>query len=62
MVKEIRARFSRGKVEPLGEVELREGEEILITVKKVLSETAAKDAFQRAAGGWKGTLDFDAYL
>ena len=26
------------------------------------SPETAQGAFERAAGGWKGTLDFDAYL
>ncbi len=59
MAKEIRARFSKGKIEPLEEVDLKEGEEVIITIRE---ETPATGAFERAAGGWKGTLDFDAYL
>ena len=59
MAKEIRARFSKGKVEPLEEVDLKEGEEVIITIRE---EAPATGAFERAAGGWKGTLDFDAYL
>ena len=62
MVKEIRARFSKGKIEPLEEVDLAEGAEVIITLKEIPSPEAAKGAFERAAGGWKGTLDFDAYL
>ncbi len=59
MAKEIRARFSKGKIEPLEEVDLKEGEEVIITIRE---EAPATGAFERAAGGWKGTLDFDAYL
>ena len=62
MGKEIRARFSRGKIELLETVELEEGEEIFITVRKAPSPAAAGDAFRQAAGAWRGTLDFDAYL
>ena len=62
MGKEIRARFSRGKIELLEKVELEEGEEIFITVRKAPSPAEARDAFERAAGAWRGTLDFDAYL
>jgi predicted DNA-binding antitoxin AbrB/MazE fold protein len=62
MGKEIRARFSKGKIELLDKVEFEEGEEIFITVRKAPSREAAGDAFERAAGAWKGNLDFDAYL
>lgn len=62
MAREIRARFSRGKIEPLEETGLHEGDEVIISVKEIPSAEAAKSAFERAAGGWKGTLDFDAYL
>ena len=50
MPREIRARFSGGKIEPLEDVGLQEGEEIIITIRKALSQAAAKDAFERAAG------------
>ncbi len=62
MGKEIRARFSRGKIELLEKVELEEGEEIFITVRKAPSPAEATDAFQRAAGAWKGLVDTDALL
>ncbi len=62
MGKEMRAKYFRGKIELLENVELEEGEEIFITVRKAPSPAEARDAFQQAAGAWKGTLDFDAYL
>lgn len=62
MAKEIRARFSKGVIEPLEKLELEEGKEIVISIKELPSEEASKDAFEMAAGGWAGTLDFDAYL
>ena len=62
MGRQIRARFHRGKIELLEQVELEEGEEILITVMKVPSPAEAGDAFQRAAGAWKGLVDTDALL
>jgi predicted DNA-binding antitoxin AbrB/MazE fold protein len=34
MAREIRARFSKGKIEPLEKVDLREGEEFTITSKR----------------------------
>ena len=62
MGKEIRARFLRGKIELLEHVELEEGEVILITVRKAPSPAAGRDAFDRAAGAWKGLVDTDALL
>lgn len=62
MAREIRARFSQGKIEPLEELNLKEGEEIVISIQEESKAEAAKGAFVSAAGAWKGTLDFDAYL
>ncbi len=59
MAREIRGRFSKGKIEPLEKIDLKEGEEVTITLPE---EKPATGAFERAAGGWKDTLDFDAYL
>ena len=59
MAKQIRGRFSKGKIEPLEKTDLKEGDEVIITLPE---EKPAAGAFERAAGGWKGTLDFDAYL
>ena len=59
MAREIRGRFSKGKIEPLEKIDLKEGEEVTITLPE---EKLATGAFERAAGGWKDTLDFDAYL
>ncbi len=61
MVREIKARFSNGKIEPLEDVDLKEGEEVTVTITEKPSEKS-KEAFRRAAGAWKGSLDFDAYL
>ena len=59
MAKEIRGRFSNGKIEPLENTDLKDGDEVIITLPE---EKPATGAFERAAGGWKDTLDFDAYL
>jgi predicted DNA-binding antitoxin AbrB/MazE fold protein len=62
MVREFRARFSKGKIEPLEKVDLQEGEEFTISIKEESKAGAAREALARAAGAWKGTLDFDSYL
>jgi len=62
MSKEIRARYSGGVIEPLEKLELKDGQEIIISIKEVPSKAASENAFERAAGSWKGTLDFGEYL
>jgi predicted DNA-binding antitoxin AbrB/MazE fold protein len=62
MAREFRARFTKGKIEPLEKVDLREGEEFTISIKEESFPNAAMEGLARAAGAWKGTLDFDAYL
>jgi len=59
MAREIRGRFSKGKIEPLEKIDLKEGDEVIITIP---GEKPNTGAFERAAGGWKGTLDFEAFL
>ena len=59
MAREIRGRFSKGKIEPLEKIDLKEGDEVIITIRE---EKPVTRAFERAAGGWKGTLDFEAFL
>lgn len=59
MAREFRARFSKGKIEPLEAVNLREGEVIIITIKE---EKPASGAFEGAAGGWKDLVDTEALL
>jgi predicted DNA-binding antitoxin AbrB/MazE fold protein len=62
MAREIKARFIKGKIEPLEKLDLREGEEITITIKEETKGVAAKEALARTASAWKDTIDFDAYL
>jgi predicted DNA-binding antitoxin AbrB/MazE fold protein len=57
MAREFRARFSKGKIEPLEKVDLREGEEFAITNRE---EKPSQGSFERAAGGWKDLVDTDA--
>ena len=62
MARRIKARFTRGKIEPLEDLDLKEGDELTITIGERVKASTAKEALTRAAGAWKGTLDFDAYL
>jgi predicted DNA-binding antitoxin AbrB/MazE fold protein len=61
VVRTIRAKFTNGKIEPLENVDLEEGEEVLVTLELEGTATSRK-ALVRTAGAWKGSIDFDAYL
>lgn len=54
----IRARFSDGTLKPLEAVELKEGEEVTITiVSSSSSSRAGGDWLERTAGGWADLVD-----
>jgi predicted DNA-binding antitoxin AbrB/MazE fold protein len=57
----IRVRIRGGMLEPLEKVDLPEGQEIMITILDVPAERDF-EAFRRAAGGWKGTIDAEALI
>jgi predicted DNA-binding antitoxin AbrB/MazE fold protein len=52
----IRARFSDGNLKPLEALELKEGEEVTITIVTSSSKAGA-DWLERTAGGWSGLVD-----
>ena len=62
MVRKFKGKFSKGKIEPLEPLNLREGQEVTITLGEEEGPLAAGDVLARSAGAWKGTLDFDKYL
>ena len=57
----VRARFKRGNLELLEKVDLPEGKEVSVTI---LDTPSSHDlnAFRRAAGSWKGTIDADEFI
>lgn len=61
MGRTIRVRVRGGRLEPLEKVDLPEGEEITVTILDVPAERNF-DAFRRAAGGWKGTVDAETLI
>lgn len=61
MSETIRVRVRGGVLEPLEKLDLPEGKEILVTIIRV-SPQANHDAFRRAFGKWKGTIDADALI
>lgn len=57
----IRARVRKGVLEPLEEIALPEGEELIVTIIGV-SGGGDADAFRRCAGGWKGLVDAERLI
>lgn len=57
MAKEIRARFSKGKIELLEEVDLEEGEEVRVIMPDRAKAKTVIEALRATAGAWKGTHD-----
>ena len=57
----IRVRVKGGVLEPLEKLDLPEGKEVLVTIIRV-SPQGKRDAFRRAFGKWKGTIDADALI
>ena len=57
----IRARVRAGVLEPLEKLDLPEGKEVLVTIIGVPAQRN-RDAFRRAFGRWKGTIDAEALI
>jgi predicted DNA-binding antitoxin AbrB/MazE fold protein len=57
----VRARVKAGMLELLDNIDLPEGAEVTVTI---LDEPSTRDreAFRRAAGGWKDTVDADTLI
>lgn len=55
----IKARFSRGFIEPLEELEFEEGKEITLTISdiSVSKKKSLVEALRATSGGWKGLID-----
>ncbi len=63
MPREVKAKYIHGKLEPMEDLELSEGEEVTISVKRpAKSPEEVRTALRETAGGWVGLIDFDAYL
>ncbi|MDO9210279.1 MAG: DUF104 domain-containing protein [Deltaproteobacteria bacterium] len=62
MAKTIKAKFSKGVIEPLEKIEIGEGEEITISILETPSRMGKKsflEALKATAGGWKNLIDCD---
>jgi predicted DNA-binding antitoxin AbrB/MazE fold protein len=61
MTSTIRARVTGGVLEPLEKLDLPEGKEVTLTILMIPSALDF-EAFARAAGGWKGTIDAEKLI
>lgn len=61
MYETIRARVKHGMLELLEKIDLPEGAELTVTILHVPSR-ADREAFRRAAGGWKSTVDVETLI
>lgn len=57
MMRLIRARYSNGIIIPLEDLELKEGEEVRITISSVAKGGGLVEALRSTAGGWKDLID-----
>ena len=57
----VRARVKVGMLELLENIDLPEGAEVTVTIVDEPSP-ADREAFRRAAGGWKETVDADTLI
>ena len=65
MGKTIKARFSKGMIEPLEKVEIREGEVITISILEATSKIEKRnfsEALKKTAGGWESLIDCDELI
>jgi len=63
----IRARYSKGKLEPLESLKLEEGQEVSITIGSdpvILREATdhSTDFLEKSFGGWVGLIDCDELI
>ncbi len=57
----IRARVHNGNIEPLENLDLEEGIEVLVTIL-IKSNISGKGGFEKAAGSWAGSFDADEFI
>ena len=62
MVREVKGRFSGGIVLPLEEIDLADGEEVVIAVIDEPSLERKRQALRTSAGAWKGLNDPDELI
>ena len=63
MTKKIKAVFSNGKLTPMEPIDLKEGDEVTVSIedKTELSKEERVERLMAAAGGWEGLHDPDEF-
>ena len=64
MLKTIKVRFTNGNLEPMEQLDVKEGSELFITIdiEDSASDEGQVDRFNSAIGAWKGTHDPEELL
>jgi predicted DNA-binding antitoxin AbrB/MazE fold protein len=57
MAKTIKARYSKGVIEPLEKLEIEEGKELTVTISEVPKKVEGEDALDLTFGGWVGLIN-----
>ena len=57
VLRSIRARYSKGVLEPLEELDLEEGAEVSVSIEETPSPKHDPEAMRAGAGGWVGQHD-----
>jgi len=53
----IKARFKNGVIEPLESLDLKDGEEIIMSIVRYSETKEEKNTLRKSRGGWKGLID-----
>lgn len=61
MIETIKARYSRGRIEPLDPIKLEEGSEVFITITQTVPPATGEDPTTATAGAWKGLLNCQTF-
>ena len=64
MLKTIKVKFTKGNLEPMEQLDIKEGSELFITldIEDSSSDDDQFDRFKSAIGAWKGTHDPEELL
>ena len=61
MAKTVKARYSKGIIEPLEPLWLEEGKKLVVTIDEEIVPSA-KQRFEQAAGSWADLIDEEEFL
>ena len=62
MGKTIKAKFRKGMIEPLEKLELKEGEEVRVTITTLSEAGKNLDSLRSTAGDWKETVNCEELI